>query len=92
MFEYEYLREYEAKIENIYTLVYGPQDVLLGMKNSKNRVRWTVPLSDLHLTALPGCPSLIGQLPSPDWLFIWGGGGVGMGMQPNPPLVIHFND
>jgi len=35
IFEYEYLREYNAKIENIYTLVCGPQDVLLGIKNSK---------------------------------------------------------
>jgi len=28
IFEYEYLREYEAKIENVNTLVCGPQDVL----------------------------------------------------------------
>jgi len=38
--ELKYLRKYWAKIENIYTLVCGPQDVLLGVKNSKNhRVR-----------------------------------------------------
>jgi len=45
IFEYKCLRKYKAKIENTYTLVCGPQDVLLGMKNSKNRVRWTVPLT-----------------------------------------------
>jgi len=33
IFEYEYLRKHEAKIENVYTLVCGPQDVLLGIKN-----------------------------------------------------------
>jgi len=33
IFEYEYLHEYEAKIENVYTLVCGPQDVLVGIKN-----------------------------------------------------------
>jgi len=32
IFKYEYLREYDAKIENIYTLFQGPQDVLLGKK------------------------------------------------------------
>jgi len=36
IFKYHYLCEYEAKIENIYTLVCGPQDVLLGIKN-KNK-------------------------------------------------------
>ena len=35
IFEYEYLREYEAKIENVYTLVCGPQDVLLGIKKTQ---------------------------------------------------------
>ena len=44
IFKYEYLCEDEAKIENIYTLVCGPKDVSLGLKISKNRVRWTVPL------------------------------------------------
>jgi len=45
IFEFEYLREYGAKIENIYTLGCGPQDVLLGFKKfEKNRVCWTVPL------------------------------------------------
>jgi len=33
IFEYEYLREYEAKIENTLTLVWGPYVVLLGMNN-----------------------------------------------------------
>jgi len=31
IFEYEYLCKYDAKIKNIYTLVSGPQDVLLGI-------------------------------------------------------------
>jgi len=35
IFEYEYLCEYRAKIEKIYTLVCGPQDVLLGVKKLK---------------------------------------------------------
>jgi len=48
IFEYKYLCEYDAKIKNIYTLVCGPQDVLLGMKNSKNRVCWTVLGQDLN--------------------------------------------
>jgi len=33
IFKYKYLGEYDAEIENIYTLVCGPQDVLLGIKN-----------------------------------------------------------
>ena len=37
IFRYEYIREYNATIENFYTLVCGPQDVLLGTKKS-----WTV--------------------------------------------------
>jgi len=32
IFDYEYLRAYDAKIESIYTLVSGPHDVLLGIK------------------------------------------------------------
>jgi len=35
IFEYKHLREYDMKIENIYTLVCGPQDVLLGIKTQK---------------------------------------------------------
>jgi len=50
-FEYEYLREYDAKIEKVYTSVCGPQDVLLGIKNLKNRFRWTVPLRVQHFSA-----------------------------------------
>ena len=38
------LCEYNAKIEKVYPLVCGPQHVLLGIENSKNRFRWTVPL------------------------------------------------
>jgi len=34
-FQIQYLCEYEAKIENINTLVCGPQDVLLGVKKLK---------------------------------------------------------
>ena len=35
LFEFEYLREYNAKIENVYTLVCGPQDVLMGIKKNQ---------------------------------------------------------
>jgi len=35
IFEYEYLREYKAKIDNTLTLVWGPYGVLLGANNSK---------------------------------------------------------
>jgi len=35
IFEYNYLRKYETKIKNVYTLVCGPQDVLLGIKKLK---------------------------------------------------------
>jgi len=36
IFEFEYLREDGVKIENMYTLVCGPQDVLLGKKKPQN--------------------------------------------------------
>ena len=43
IFEFIYLRKYSAKIKNIYTLVCGPQDVLLDIKKRlKKWVRWTV--------------------------------------------------
>jgi len=35
IFWYEYLPEYNTKIEDIYTLVCGPQDVLLGIKKTQ---------------------------------------------------------
>jgi len=35
IFECEYLCKYNVKIEKIYTLVCGPQDVLLGIKTLK---------------------------------------------------------
>ena len=44
IFEYHYLHEYEAKIENTFTLVWGSYAVSLGVNNSKNCDRWTVPL------------------------------------------------
>jgi len=48
IFEFEYLREYGAKIENIYTLVCGPQDVSLSTVQETKKIGFLIDRPDLQ--------------------------------------------
>jgi len=54
IFEYDFIREYEPKMEKASDLVWGPYDDQAVINNSENLVGWTVPLSPALYDILMG--------------------------------------